>query len=338
MGMVADMILTIAIVAVTPGAIAELQLRVGNIGPAADGAAVVVGGFGLGNGGLVRAGGGEGDHGGRLLGFGWALLPPEQPGGIDSPGYGEDIHHILAEEKEIVRQSNQGEQAEGENTEGSPENHRQQRQDQVDQSQDPGLHRDDKEQQELGIGVKCGVGQEQAQVQVEGIGLAAEDHAEGIHHQYAAEVKQIEPQGAPAVFDGFAQGAIADQRNDGGDEIAGIIGKGKGKQPPNLTGEDPTPIETQYIVKNTVLAEQGKEHYQDAADGKEQHQMGDSLVMVAVAEPLKTGTKFFQWMSSPENYGKVMIPFYEEKVYNRFVNIFSEEKSKKDLTFPEIEI
>ena len=42
MGVVADVVLTIAMVAVAAGAVAELQLRIGNIGSAAYGAAVAV--------------------------------------------------------------------------------------------------------------------------------------------------------------------------------------------------------------------------------------------------------------------------------------------------------
>jgi len=64
MGMVVDMILAVAEVAVTAGAVPEFQLRVGHIRSAADGTLVGVGGFGSGGGGLVGAGAGEGDGAG----------------------------------------------------------------------------------------------------------------------------------------------------------------------------------------------------------------------------------------------------------------------------------
>ena len=61
MDMIVDMILTVAVVALALGAVAEFQLRVGHIGAAADGAFVGVGGFRPGGGGSVRACAGEGN-------------------------------------------------------------------------------------------------------------------------------------------------------------------------------------------------------------------------------------------------------------------------------------
>ena len=61
MGVVADMINAVAMIALTLGAVAELQFRMLCIRAAADGAAVIVGCLGLGYTGLIRACGGEGD-------------------------------------------------------------------------------------------------------------------------------------------------------------------------------------------------------------------------------------------------------------------------------------
>ena len=74
MFVIADMILAIAIIAIAPGTIAEFQVRVGCIRPAADGAAMVIGSFWGGHRGLIRTGGGEGDDAGLLLGGGGFLF------------------------------------------------------------------------------------------------------------------------------------------------------------------------------------------------------------------------------------------------------------------------
>ena len=113
MGMVADMILAIAVVAAAAGAIAELQIGIAYIGAATDSALVSVRGLRSGNGCLVRTGIGEGDYLGPLL-LGCIALLPEQPTGIGPPGHGHNVQYILAEEQEIVRKGNHGEEIHGE--------------------------------------------------------------------------------------------------------------------------------------------------------------------------------------------------------------------------------
>lgn len=56
MRVIVDMILTVAVVALALGAVAEFQLRICYIGASADRAAVGVGGFRRGGGGFVGAG------------------------------------------------------------------------------------------------------------------------------------------------------------------------------------------------------------------------------------------------------------------------------------------
>ena len=110
MGMVADMILTVAVVAVTAGAIPEFQIRVGDICSAAYGAAVMVGRCGFCGGSLigtctVKING--------LLLIGNFRFPFKKSGKIDLPGYWNYVAHILAEEQEVVSKGNQGEQIVG---------------------------------------------------------------------------------------------------------------------------------------------------------------------------------------------------------------------------------
>ena len=89
MGVMIDVILAVAVVAIAPGAVAKLQLGIGDVGPAADGAFVGKADFW---GGLLRT---EGD---RLTGGSGADLtvPPDSPGGR------QQIQHILAEGQEII--------------------------------------------------------------------------------------------------------------------------------------------------------------------------------------------------------------------------------------------
>ena len=105
MGVVVDVVLAVAVVAVALGAVAELQLRIGNIGAAADGAAVMVGSLGLG-----FLPGVEGDG----TGFGLGLMEAAGPPGLYPPGQGDKIGNILAEEQEVVGKGNQREQIVGE--------------------------------------------------------------------------------------------------------------------------------------------------------------------------------------------------------------------------------
>ena len=100
MGVIADMILAVAVITLAAGAVTEFQLRVGGVGSAADGAFVGVVCFGFGVGGLIGTGGREGDDfapGGGLSGG---------PSGVGPPAQRKNIDHIFSEEQEIVAQRN----------------------------------------------------------------------------------------------------------------------------------------------------------------------------------------------------------------------------------------
>ena len=106
MSVIGDMVLAAAVVALAPGAVTEFQLRKFGIRPAADGAAVGIGGFGLCHGGFVGTGGDKGNNLGAVLGRGGLMLAvPDQTGEIGPPGHGDHVGHILTEEEEIVGQS-----------------------------------------------------------------------------------------------------------------------------------------------------------------------------------------------------------------------------------------
>ena len=116
---VVDMILAVAEIALAAGAIPELQLRVGQISPTADGAFMGIGRFGRCNGGLIGSGIGEGDGLRFLLGAAFF----EQPPGVHPPGHGDHIEDIFAKEQEIVGKGNHGEQIIGEGIAQQTDNH-----------------------------------------------------------------------------------------------------------------------------------------------------------------------------------------------------------------------
>ena len=98
MAVVIDVILTITVVALTPGTITEFQFRIADIGSSADSAAMCVGRLSCGFIGSVRAVI-------KLDDFGFFLrLFSEDPPYTDSPIHGNYIQHILSEEKEVVSQ------------------------------------------------------------------------------------------------------------------------------------------------------------------------------------------------------------------------------------------
>ena len=80
MGMIVDMILTVTVVSITPGAVPKFQFRIGYIGAATYSTSVGVGRFHRGGGSLVRAGRGEGNRAG-LFGF-----SAEQTACVYAPG------------------------------------------------------------------------------------------------------------------------------------------------------------------------------------------------------------------------------------------------------------
>ena len=92
--MIADVILAVAEIAVATGAIAEFQLRVGDIGFAANGAAMGVSGMGF----LLCLCTGEGDRAGLF----WRWFLSEAPSGLDLPGHWNEIACIFSEKQEIV--------------------------------------------------------------------------------------------------------------------------------------------------------------------------------------------------------------------------------------------
>ena len=288
MHVIADMVLAVAVVTVAPGAVAEFQIRMADIGSAADSTAVVVIGF------L-----------GCLLGIHMELDDLVSLGlgrfaefllHLDAPASGQEIQHIHSKEQEVVGKRNDAEEIAGE-AEGEEiqQNNRQ-----IDQGENPGLDGNDEEEQEAGIRIHGGIAKEQAQIQIGHMGVTSEDHAVNIHHQHTGKIEQIEPEGAPAHFHCPAKGIIAEQGN--GDEedvvIACAVGQRIGEEPPDLSPENQTPVKEQKTVQTVISGHLRDDIDDGSAHSDVEHQIGDAFIPVENAEAFKPAAKIFHKINS----------------------------------------
>ena len=207
MDMVVDVILAVAVIAVAPGTVPELQLRVGDIGSAADPAAV---------GEIPGLGIGFGNKGDRAGGFGCFHFS----GSVQE---GEYITDASSHKQQVVGNRHQREQVVGkiEYGDGQVEDLRCYHY-KVDKGNDPALNGNYEEDQESGIGIQGGKGEQKAQMEVvchvvvnrqgsdEHSVLCvrysairdhrAEDHGKYIHEQDTGQVKEIKPEGSHALL------------------------------------------------------------------------------------------------------------------------------------------
>lgn len=296
MGVVGDVLGAVAVVALAPGAVAELQIGEIHIGAAADGALVGVGGLDLGMSGLVAARIVEGD--------GLAAGMDGLSGGavcVDPPGDGEQIFTVSAKGQEVVAQGDEGEEIVGEEVEDTQNDD-----EQIKQRQIPGLHGNDEKQGKLGIGVEGGIGQEQAQVQIVGAGHAAEDQAVHVHQQDSGEVEQIEPEGAPEIFNGPSQGVVAQEHQGGPEDVAGEVQEYVAEQPPDLTLEDQTAVKIEPVGDHAAGIDGAQKIHRHSAQGDVKHQIGDALVAVSEAEPVEIPAQIFHGDHLVKSIGTIL--------------------------------
>ena len=215
--------------------------------------------------------------------------------GIDPPGLGQYVQHIPAEEQEIIGQGNHAEEIVGEG--GSEEI--QCNDCQIQQSKDPGLYGDNKEQQKMRVGIHGGITEKQTQIQIGNIGLSAKDQTPDIHHYHTSEVKKIKFKGTPCVFHGSAQRPVAKQGNGNQKKIAVAcaIDKGEGDQTPDLTVENTFPVETKQIIQGVVSSHLANKINNCGTCGNVKHQVRNTHVTVLKAEAFKTASKIFQDIS-----------------------------------------
>ena len=281
MRVIGNMLRAVAVVAFAAGAVAELQGGVIHIRAAADGTLVGVGGLDGGVGSPVASGGVEGDGLGIL-----DLL--HGPAGVGTPCGGQEIPAVLAEGQEVVGQGDDGEEIIGEEIDDALQN-----EEQVDQRQDPCLHGDDEQDHELGIGEQCGVGQEQAQMQVVGRGVAVKDQTVHIHNQDARQIKKVQPQCAPDIFDALSDGVIENEHDGGPDHAACVVQEDVGEQPPDLAPEDQTAVKAEPVVEGLRGVHLIDEVHARNAQTDEKHQIWDALVPVTEAEPVEIPADIF---------------------------------------------
>ena len=270
------MVLTVAVVTLAAGAVAELQLRMGYVSPAANGAAVGIGrrGFLLVFRGCVK---------GNDLRLDRGLLLSEQTGEFDPPASGDDILNIRTEEKQIVGDGNDGEEIVGERQGKQIHNHDRQ----IKEGEEPCFYRNDKEQQEPGIGIQGGETQKQAQVQIGDAGLPAENHAVKVHHDHAGKVEQVKPQGSPVLLHSSADGIVAVKGNKHQNGLVNLIGDRVGNQTPDLTLQNGGSVKAKQVIQYVVTSHAAHEIDNRGTDHNVQHQVGDTFVFVPVTEQIK---------------------------------------------------
>ena len=288
------MVLAVAIVSVAAGTVAKFQIGIGNIRFATDGAAVCVRCFGLCCGGLIGTDI-EGNYLGLLSGS-RCFIASDHATEVDAPGKGDDIQNVLSEEQEIIRKRNQTEEVVGE---GKGEKI-QQYNGQIKQGKDPGFYGDNKEQKEMGVGIHGGIAQKQTQIQIGNISTSAKNKTVHIHQNKSGEIKQIEFQSTPDVFHSPSQRPITEQRN--GDQkkiaVAGSISEGIGEQTPDLSLENAGAVIAQKGIECVVTCHLAYQIDNGSTNGNIEHQVGDALVAICVAESLKARTKIFQVLHS----------------------------------------
>ena len=170
MGVVADVIFAVAMIAAAAGAVTELQFRMTCIGATTDGTFVGIGCLRLHCMLLICSRAGERNNL-RTLGRALVILV-EQPANFQTPGHGNHIQHICAKEQEIVCKRNDGEEIIGEGVCQQSVDSQQQ----IKQGEEPCFDGNDEKQQELCIGKHGGIAEEQAEVQIGDICLPAEKH------------------------------------------------------------------------------------------------------------------------------------------------------------------
>lgn len=291
MGVIADVILAVTVVTVAPGAVPELQFRMGKVSSAADGTPMGVGCLGLCGGGFVGACV-EGDHLRLLLPAAGLSGFAQHSAEICPPGKRDYIQHVLAEEEEVI-----GKGYDTEQIVGKRQGHQIQYNNyQVKQSKDPCFNGNEEKQQEMGIGVQRGIAEKQTEVQVSHICLSAEDQTVNIHQDHTGEIEQIKFQRTPDIFHGPAKRIIAEQGNSDQDQVAvsGSVGEGIGKQPPDLALQNAFPVKAQNAVQCIISGHLSNQIDNGGSHGDIEHQVGDAFITVCVAEPFKIGAKSFQ--------------------------------------------
>ena len=118
-------------------------------------------------------------------------------------------------------------------------------------------------------------------------GGAVENQGINIHQYHTGKVEDVEFGGAPLAFHGGAQRVVADQRNDHKQNIAVPQSQGVGDQPPDLSAENQSAVEAKKTVERGITGHRADQIHNGIAERDIEHQVGDSLTAVHIAEPFK---------------------------------------------------
>lgn len=284
MAVIADMLFTVTVIPFAAGTIPEFQFRVADIGSSTDGTPVGVRGFRGCLGSFIGSGIELDD-----LRFFLGLLS-ELTLCVDSPGHRQHIHYIFAEEQKVVCQRNNREEVVRERIGNQIQYHN----GKVKQGENPCLHRNDEEQQKLCIREQGCIAQEQTQVQIGDTGIPAEEHAVNIHQNDPGEIEQVKPESAPDGFYGPANGIVTEQGDCHQQQIVNPIRQRIGKEPPDLSPEDQSPVKIEKVVQQIIAPHFAHDVNQSGTQGNVQHQIGNAFISVFVAEKLKLPARIFQ--------------------------------------------
>ena len=282
MGVVVDMILTVAAVARAFGAIAEFEAGIGDLGPPADRAAEA---------GAVAGAGRVID---RAL-FDRAL--PAFLRRMPADEVGQEVGDLLAEEQDVVQQGDDrqepGQVGEGPRLQGphhhdDPADDADGGEDQVDQAEPLHLDRDDEIDAYHLVRQDRRHGQKEAQVDIMRTRFRAQEEGGKVGQQDAAEIIDVQPQGAPILLQDLTAPVIEEQA-DRAPEEAGFhqIGQRVGDQTPDLSPQDGGAVKDQQIIEQRIaLIEQIQQVDHDVADGNEEHQVSQTPVPVLIKKPV----------------------------------------------------
>lgn len=275
--MAVDVVHAVAVIAVALGAVAEFHVGVVGVGNAAHGTFVQVALCFL---GLLL---GLFEVDGLRRGF---VSDPAEQGG-----------KVPREEQEIVQDGNDGDQSYQELTadqikeDGTGEKRR------VDPGQPLDLDRDNEENQEPGLGVEGGEGEEHRQIDIIHGGKARHETQQGVEEN-AHKVEQGELDAAPLPFQGGADHPVEVQRNRQEKQIAVQGDKDEGDQPPDLTVQDLGDAEEQKL-RTVTLAEHVQQIDNHGADDNVVHQMGDAQFRVLITKTVQPRINRTQWQDLP---------------------------------------
>ena len=269
--MVVDVIHAVAVITVASGTVAEFQFRVGNIGSAADSTLVTVGGLLFGLCFIMIC----------PIGIGLLLFGKSSSSGLQK--IRQDVEDVRTEEQKIVQQRCQRVEAVEQGIDKETVNQH----GKIEPSQPFHLNGNDEHEQHLIFREHGGKGQQQAQIQCAAVGIDTQQQSGKIHDDHTGKIKQIKPKSAPSAFNGFADEIVEVQGNGKQQNVAVGGQQDVSQQPPDLSVENGSPIKAHEFIKPSAGIDSDKQVHNGCAQSDIEHEIGDALAVMAVAEPLE---------------------------------------------------